>query len=381
MSKYRVMFLLSKRDNLEDLYKYDTTEIDGQVLYREFDTVEEVDAYVETLLNDQNYSKDEILVVREREFTVNVEYDDANTGEPGTTPGKDGFSPIAKVTQTETGAIISITDKSGTTTATVTNGKDGKDGVNGTDGIDGTLGQDGYSPVISENSGNNADTYKLDITTKTGQITTPNLKGEKGEKGDNGQDGAPGAQGDKGDSGATWLFGGIEPTTEGSNGDFYLNTSSYDIYNKENGVWNKKGNIKGATGEKGADGTNGTDGQDGAPGTPGVSAGFGTPTATVDANIGTPSVTITASGEDTAKVFNFEFKNLKGEKGDKGEPGTPGTNGQDGAPGENGADGTNGLSVTAITLTKDSTGAIVSGEATMSDQSKVTITINTIETT
>ena len=41
----------------------------------------------------------------------------------------DGFSPIAKVTQTSDGAVITITDKDGTTTATVTNGKDGDDYV------------------------------------------------------------------------------------------------------------------------------------------------------------------------------------------------------------------------------------------------------------
>lgn len=41
----------------------------------------------------------------------------------GGKPGADGFSPVAKVEQTETGAVISITDKNGTTTATVSNGK------------------------------------------------------------------------------------------------------------------------------------------------------------------------------------------------------------------------------------------------------------------
>lgn len=48
-----------------------------------------------------------------------------------------GFSPTAKVEQTADGAVITITDKSGTTTATVTDGKDGKNGTNGTDGTDG----------------------------------------------------------------------------------------------------------------------------------------------------------------------------------------------------------------------------------------------------
>ena len=43
--------------------------------------------------------------------------------------GIGGFSPIAKVTQTAEGATIEITDKNGTTAATVTNGKDGKDYV------------------------------------------------------------------------------------------------------------------------------------------------------------------------------------------------------------------------------------------------------------
>lgn len=59
-------------------------------------------------------------------------------------------------------------------------------------------------------------------------------------------------------------------------------------------------NLKGATGNTGATG---------------AAAGFGTPTATIDANTGTPQVTVTATGSNTAKVFNFAFKNLKGEAG------------------------------------------------------------------
>lgn len=62
--------------------------------------------------------------------------------------GQDGFSPIATVTQTDTGALIEITDKKGTTTASVNNGKDGKDGKNGKDGEDGEDGEDGISPYV-----------------------------------------------------------------------------------------------------------------------------------------------------------------------------------------------------------------------------------------
>lgn len=71
-------------------------------------------------------------------------------------------------------------------------------------------------------------------------------------------------------------------------------------------------------------GPQGPAGAAGATGPAGVSAGFGTPTATVDANTGTPSVTVSASGPDTAKVFAFTFKNLKGAKGDKGDTGAQG---------------------------------------------------------
>lgn len=178
----------------------------------------------------------------------------------------------------------------------------------------------------------------------------------------------------------------------------------------------------------GIDGAPGAKGDTGATGT---AAGFGTPTATIDANVGTPSVTITSSGTNTAKVFNFAFKNLKGEpgtngvdgakgdkgdtgeKGDKGDPftyadftaaqlallkgekgdkgdtgsqgiqgeqGEKGDKGDPGTDGTNGVNGTNGIdgkSVTAINLVTDATGAIVSGTATLSDASTINISITT----
>ena len=52
-------------------------------------------------------------------------------------PGVDGFSPIAKVETITNGATITITDKNGTTTATILNGAKGDPGTNGTTPVKG----------------------------------------------------------------------------------------------------------------------------------------------------------------------------------------------------------------------------------------------------
>ena len=78
-----------------------------------------------------------------------------------------------------------------------------------------------------------------------------------GPKGDPGQTGKPGANGA---DGATWLFGTAVPSTQGKTGDFYLNTSNFDVYSKATGSWVKTGNIKGATGERGTTGATGAKG-------------------------------------------------------------------------------------------------------------------------
>lgn len=57
--------------------------------------------------------------------------------------GEDGFSPIATVEQTDAGAVISITDANGTTTAIIANGKDGADGAKGDKGDKGDTGAAG----------------------------------------------------------------------------------------------------------------------------------------------------------------------------------------------------------------------------------------------
>lgn len=53
-------------------------------------------------------------------------------------------------------------------------------GEKGEKGDKGETGEDGFSPNITENVDNTADVYKLDIETKDGTFTTPNLKGASG---------------------------------------------------------------------------------------------------------------------------------------------------------------------------------------------------------
>lgn len=96
------------------------------------------------------YIVDKILNWRKTTSTTTPTPFDLNQlkGDPGTDGtngknGEDGFSPSASVKQTSTGATITITDKSGTTTAEVKNGTDGTDGKDGGPGPAGEQGEPG----------------------------------------------------------------------------------------------------------------------------------------------------------------------------------------------------------------------------------------------
>lgn len=115
---------------------------------------------------------------------------DGTDGKDGA-PGADGYSPSASVAETDTGATITITDKTGTTTATIKNGKDGadgapgKDGTNGADGApgrdgtNGTDGKDGKTPVKGTDYFTEADKQEIaedaaalvDVSGKQDKIT------------------------------------------------------------------------------------------------------------------------------------------------------------------------------------------------------------------
>ena len=230
-----------------------------------------------------------------------------NTGGPRGADGKDGsdgFSPIASVSKSGDTATITITDKEGTTTASVSDGKDGVDGYTPTAWVtryddyaqiniqnkystsiakvyDGTDGQDGFSPEATVTQGTGEAT--ISITDKDGTTTATVHDGKDGE------DGAP----------------GYSPTASVSkSGD----TATITITD-ENGT----------TTASVSDGTNGTDGTD----------GF-SPIATVSKSGGTATISITdKDGTTTASVSD-------------------GINGQDGA---------------AATIAVDSTSTLPAGSS------------------
>jgi hypothetical protein len=82
-------------------------------------------------------------------------------------PGQDGVSPTATVTQTSTGATISITDAEGTTTAEIANGQDGAPGDPGTDGISPTV-------TVTDITGG----HRVTITDATGPHSFDVMDGE-----------------------------------------------------------------------------------------------------------------------------------------------------------------------------------------------------------
>lgn len=108
------------------------------------------------------------------------------TGNDGA-PGRDGVSPTANVTQTDSGAVVTVTDASGTTTAVLTNGPAGNDGTPGTDGI---------SPTANVSKSGGVAT--ITITDKNGTTSVTVSDGQ------NGQDGSPGTDGQDGADGVTF---------------------------------------------------------------------------------------------------------------------------------------------------------------------------------
>ena len=185
--------------------------------------------------------------------------------------GVDGISPRATVEQTAQGAVISITDLNGTTTANILNGQDGEQGPQG----------------------------------------NPGPRGADGQPGPAGHDGANGKDGKDGEAATITIDSTLtgDPGTNAVVSNVGTSSQARLRFTIPRGATGATG----ATGPAGKDGVNGRDGQNGAPGY--------SPTANVVKNGTTATITITdKNGTTTASVSD----------GQNGQNGAPGQNGQDG---------------------------------------------------
>ena len=188
------------------------------------------------------------------------------------TNGTDGVSPTASVVQTETGATVTVTDASGTTTATLTNGK------NGTDGSDGAPGKDGVSP-----------TAKVEQTETGATVTVTDASGTTTATLTNGKNGTNGTD-------------GVSPTAK--------------VEQTETGATVTVTDASGTTTATLTNGKNGTNGTDGAPGKDGTTPTFEVGSVTKLAPDADPTVTLEDVG---GGLYMIDYGIPQGQ------PGTPGT--------------------------------------------------------
>ena len=178
-------------------------------------------------------SADGYWIVNGQKTDIKAKGTDGTNGQNGSngTNGKDGKDGKDGVTPTITinseGYWV-INGQTSTTKAKGEDGKEGKKGDKGADGAKGQDGKDGKTPHIGDNG-------NWWIGDKDTNIKAQGLKGDPG---------ATGAQGEKGERGLPGKDGSViyadkgKPTTQGKDGDYYIDTEAKIFYGpKANNTW------------------------------------------------------------------------------------------------------------------------------------------------
>jgi len=218
------------------------------------------------------------------------------------------IDPYISIEQTDEGAVVTVTDKQGVTTATIYNGPPGAPGAKGERGEKGEKGDQGIQGE-------------------------PGAKGDKGDKGDKGADGAPGAKGDKGDKGDTGVAGATGPKGDtGETGP--AGPAGPQGPKGDTGATGPAGpqGEKGDTGATGPQGPKGDKGDTGDTGPQGETGPQGPQGEKGDTGATGPQGPKGDKG-DTGDTGPTGPQGPKGDKGDTGEQGIQGPKGDQGEPG------------------------------------------------
>ena len=172
--------------------------------------------------------------------------------------------------------------------------------------------------------------------------------GSIGQTGPIGQNGPTGATGTQGPTGSVWYNGTGYPNPTGVNGDYYLDKSNGNVYQKQTGLWNTPvanifgpsgaQGIQGATGPTGAGGSGGGTGATGATGSAGIQGATGATGVQ-----GSQGITgVTGPTGTSGSIGQTGATGSSGAVGQTGVTGATGATGQQGATGSTGAVGPTG---------------------------------------
>lgn len=67
---FRIMNVKEQGKDYSSTYQFKTHNVDGVIKPIEFETLEELDVYVEDLLNNKGYAKSDFIIVEVKDYTI-----------------------------------------------------------------------------------------------------------------------------------------------------------------------------------------------------------------------------------------------------------------------------------------------------------------------